>query len=106
MRLAFWSLPQMNIVGGPPFSTGFTMSAFPTELNAFTNRAEGYSRCSRSISESSRGAKPKRPMVRRGIGDWICRVDDDLAVEIRRARQAQRRGRSRSLHGKDEDLAG
>src|SRR5678815_386207 len=50
----------MNIVGRPPFRTGLTISALPTELNAFTKRAEANSRCRRSINDSSREVKYRR----------------------------------------------
>ena len=55
--LAVPSFPQMNIVGGPPFSLGLTMRALPTLLNALTKRALGAALCSRSIRESSRVVK-------------------------------------------------
>ena len=42
----------MNIVGLPPGKTGLTMSALPTQENAFTRCADGTSRCRRSRSES------------------------------------------------------
>src|ERR1051325_6601921 len=51
------SLPQINSVGFPPWNRGFTMRALPTELNAFTKRAAGNSRCNCSISDSSRVVK-------------------------------------------------
>jgi len=53
------SLPQMNIVGGPPGSFGWIMNALPTQENAFTKCASFARRCSRSISESSRPVKKR-----------------------------------------------
>ena len=50
----------MNMVGRPPGSRGSTMSAFPTQLKAFTNRAAGTARCSRSMRESSGPVKSGR----------------------------------------------
>ena len=53
------SLPQMNMVGRPPLSSGLTMRAAPTELKALTNFAPANSRCSRSTSASSRLVKTR-----------------------------------------------
>ena len=58
--MATSSLPQMNIVGGPPGKTGFTMNALPTQENTFTKRASGACLCRRSMSDSSRSVKNRR----------------------------------------------
>ena len=53
-------LPQMNMVGGPPGSFGFTMSAFPTHENALTRFAAGARFCRRSIRDSETPPAPGR----------------------------------------------
>jgi hypothetical protein len=51
-RFASSASPQMNIVGGPPGSFGFTISVLPTVLNAFTTLAPGSQRWTCSPPES------------------------------------------------------
>src|ERR1017187_6637850 len=46
------SLPQINIVGFPPSNFGFTISAAPTELKAFTKCAPENSCCNCSMCDS------------------------------------------------------
>jgi hypothetical protein len=46
------SLPQRNMLGGPPRNFGSTMCAFPTVLKTFTTRAPGNQRWTCSPPES------------------------------------------------------
>lgn len=55
--LALSSLPQMNMVGGPPFTVGLYICKLPTLLNAFTSLACGICFCSRSNSDSFKSVK-------------------------------------------------
>jgi hypothetical protein len=105
-RFASASLPQKNIVGGPPGNFGSIMTALPTELNALTNRAPGTCFCSRSISESPGPVKNCRTPSTGGASAIGLVVDDDLAVEMFGAGKAQRLFGGGPLHGKDDDVGG
>jgi hypothetical protein len=99
------SLPQMNIVGGPPGSCGSTMSEAPTELKALTKRTSSNSSCRRSMSDCSRLVKkPRTPLAGGFVGDRIRDVDHDLAREVLRVHGAQCGRRRGALDAQDHEV--